>query len=121
MDNYKKLHEDAVRYDGGNAILIKLLNQYNIPFEISSKKPTVRIAIRTNKGTIAFYDRKRPHKVRADIPLRHPLAYQYETLGGYLFNNHNHLTSNSSYIYVFFDEKNLDNLVRFIKDNTFFV
>lgn len=121
MDNRNKLYEDAVRYDGGNSTLIKLLNQYNVPFELSSKKPTVRVAVRTKAGTIAFYDRKRPRKVRADIPLRHPLVNQYESLDGYLFNNHNHLTSNSSYLYVFFDEKNLESLVKFIKDNSFFV
>lgn len=37
MSNRSKLYEDAVRYDGGNAKLIKLLNQYNIPFELTSK------------------------------------------------------------------------------------
>lgn len=79
------------------------------------------MAIRTTKGSIAFYDRKKPRKVRADIPLRHPLVYKYETIGGYLFNKHNHLTSNKSYIYVFFDEENLENLVRLIKETSQFV
>lgn len=50
MNNRNKLYEDAAKYDGGNAKLIKLFDRYSVPYELSSKKPTIRVAVRTTVG-----------------------------------------------------------------------
>lgn len=119
MIDKQELYSIAENYDGGSIRLIKKLDEYNVPYELSSKKPTVRIAIRTSAGTIAFYDRKKEIKVRADIPWEHLLSQGYESIGGYIFNERNKDFESKSYISVYFDEQHFDELAKYLKDHIF--
>lgn len=111
------LYKKAQEYNGGIIGFIDVLNVHQVKYKLTSKEPSVRVSIETQFGTLGAYDRKKEKKVRIDIPKNHPLSFEYENIGGYLFNENNKDFESDSYISVYFNEESFDRCIKIIKEN----
>ena len=108
------LYEQVAKYAGGLIIFLNLLDDNGISYTLSPKKPSARVIIPTAYGPFFAYDRKKDLSIRTNIPKGHPLAKEYDRIGGSLYNETNELIEDEKYIYVFFKKECFASIIPYL-------
>ena len=114
---YQELFGLAQKWNGGVIDFINILDAKNVEYVLGNKKPSAFIKIETSYGTLSVFDRKKDKKIRMDIPHDHPLATHYTEFNGYLWNENNKSYQDDNKISVFFDKKDFEKLIDFIREH----